>query len=295
MFYDNTDCDIASYADDNTPYCSSFSLDKVINKLEASTNNLFKWFHENHMKANADKCHLLVTTKSAVSANIGEFVINNSNEEKLLGIKIDTKLSFENHVSSLCKKASQKLHALARIVNYMDLSKRKSLMKAFVTSQFNYCPLIWMFHSRELNNRINRIHERALRLVYQDNSLSFAELLEKDNSVTIHQRNLQVLATEIFKLKNGLAPEIMKEVFEIQNPAYNFRSEATHFKRENVKTTHYGIQSVRYLGPKIWDMVPNNIKNCSSLNKFKNSIKSWKSNECPCRLCKKYIAQVGFI
>ena len=160
---------------------------------------------------NADKCHLLVTTKRSVSANIGEFVINNSNEEKLLGIKIDTKLSFENHVSSLCKKASQKLHALARIVNYMDLSKRKSLMKAFITSQFNYCPLIWMFYSRELSNRINRIHERALRLVYQDNSLSFAELLEKDNSVTIHLRNLQLLATEIYKLKNGLACRLCKK------------------------------------------------------------------------------------
>ena len=92
-FYDNTDFDIASYADDNTRYCSSFSLDKVITKLEACTNNLFKWFRENHMKANADKCHLLVTTNGAVSANMGEFVINKSNEEKLLCIKIDTKLS----------------------------------------------------------------------------------------------------------------------------------------------------------------------------------------------------------
>ena len=94
----------------------------------------------------------------------------NSNGEKLLCIKIDTKLSFENHVWSFCKKASQKLHELARIVNYMNLSKRKSLMKAFVTSQFNYCLLIWMFHSRELNNRVNRIHERVLRLEYQDNN-----------------------------------------------------------------------------------------------------------------------------
>ena len=109
MFYDIIDCDIASYADGNTPYCSSFSLDKVVNKLEACINNLFKWFHESLMKGNADKCRLLVTTDSAVSANIEEFVINNSNEEKLLGKKIDTKLSFENHVSSLCKKASQKL------------------------------------------------------------------------------------------------------------------------------------------------------------------------------------------
>ena len=236
---------------------------------------MHKWFHENHIKTNADKYHLLVTTNSTVSANIEEFVINNSNEEKLLGIKIGTKLSLENKVSSLCKKASQKLHALARIVNYMDLSKHKSLMKAFATSHFNYCPLIWIFYSRELNNCINRIPERALRLVYQDNSLSFAELLEKDNSVTIHQRNLQVLATEIFKSKNGLAPEIMKEVFEMPNPAYNFRSEATHFKRENVKTTYYDIKSLRCLESKIWDMVPNNIKNCSSLNKFKMSLQTW--------------------
>ena len=106
MFYDITDCDIASYADENTPYCSSFSLDKVISKLEACINNLYKWFQENHMKSNADKCHLLVTTNSAVSANNEEFVINHCNEEKNLGVKIDDKLSFENHVSPLCKKTS---------------------------------------------------------------------------------------------------------------------------------------------------------------------------------------------
>ena len=113
------------------------------------------------MKANADKCHLLVTRDTDVTAKIGEFDVKNSREEKLLGVKIDSKLSFENHVSSLCKKASQKLHALARVVNFMDLAKRKKLMKAFMTSQFNYCPLIWMFHSRQLNNLINKIHERA--------------------------------------------------------------------------------------------------------------------------------------
>ena len=128
------------------------------------------------MKANADKCHLLVTRDTDVTAKIGEFDVKNSREEKLLGVKIDSKLSFENHVSSLCKKASQKLHALARVVNFMDLAKRKSLMKAFITSQFNYCPLIWMFHSRQLNNQINKIQERALRLVYKNNKLTFDDL-----------------------------------------------------------------------------------------------------------------------
>ena len=112
--------------------------------------------------------------------------------QKSLGISIDTRLSFEHHITSLCKKASQKLHALARIAHYVDFEKRRSLMKAFVISQFNYCPLIWMFHNRTLNNRINKIHERGLRLVYQNKNLPFSELLELDNAVTIHQRNLQV-------------------------------------------------------------------------------------------------------
>ena len=123
MFYDIDDCDIVSYADDNTPYASSSNLDALINKLEESTNNLFQWFRNNHMKANADKCHLLVTGNYEVSANINEFEIESSKKEKLLGISIDTTLSFEHHITSLCKKASQKLHALARIAHYMDFEK----------------------------------------------------------------------------------------------------------------------------------------------------------------------------
>ena len=166
IFFDIIECDIASYADDNTPYNFDFSLDNVISNLEKSTNSLLNWFKENHMKANADKCHLLASSNESCTAKIEDFSIKNSTEEKLLGVKFDSNLSFENHVTSLCKKASQKLHVLARISHYMDLNKRRNLMKAFITSQFSYCPLIWMSHSRSLNNKINRIHERALRLVY---------------------------------------------------------------------------------------------------------------------------------
>ena len=126
MFYDIDDCDIASYAVDNTPDANSSNLDALINKLEESTNNLFQWFTNNHMKANADKCHLLVTNYYGVSANINEFEIESSKKEKLLGISIDTALSFEHHITSLCKKASQKLHVRARIAHYMDFEKRRS-------------------------------------------------------------------------------------------------------------------------------------------------------------------------
>ena len=106
------------------------------------------------MKPNGDKRHLLVTTEKSVSINIDGSNVKNKKEQKLLGIKFDSSLSFKGHMTSLCKKASQKLHALAITVSYLDLPKRKVLMKAFITSQFSYCPLIWMFHSRTLNNRI---------------------------------------------------------------------------------------------------------------------------------------------
>ena len=84
-----------------------------------------------------------------------------------------------------------------------------------------------------LNNNINRIHELAFRLVYQNN-LSNSQLLDLDNSITVHQKYLQVLVTKIFKLKNRAAPEIMKDIFELKNPWYNLRSFCSQFRRENI-------------------------------------------------------------
>ena len=88
--------------------------------------------------------------------------------------------------------------------------------ECFFDSQFNYCPLIWMFHSRNLNNKINRLHQRCLRVVYNDKTSSFEQLLENDNSVSIHHRNIQTLAIEMYKVTNGLSPEIMNEIFQIR-------------------------------------------------------------------------------
>ena len=147
IFFDIIECDIASSADDNTPHNFDFNLDNVTSNLENFTNSLLNWFRENHMKANADKCHLLVSSDESCAAKIEDFSIKNSTKEKLLRLNFDSNLSFKNNVTSLCKKASQILHALARISHYMDLNKRKNLMKGFITSQFSYCTLIWMFQS----------------------------------------------------------------------------------------------------------------------------------------------------
>ena len=137
-----------------------------------------------HMTANPDKCHLLVKNNTLTSVNVNGFQITNSTEEKLLCLNFDSKFSFENYVSSICKKGRRKLQAPTRSVNYINLSKQKALMKTFVISHFKYCLLVWMFHSRKLN--LNSIRERMLRNTYRDYKSTFLELLQKDNSLTVH-------------------------------------------------------------------------------------------------------------
>ena len=120
--------------------------------------------------------------------------------QKLFGVHIDYKLKIDTHIESLCKKVGKKLHALAQIIKYMSTNQAQLLMRSFIMPHFSYCPLIWMCHSRKINTQINKLHERALRLVYNDKSSSFRELLERDNSVTIHERIIQSLfMKEIFK------------------------------------------------------------------------------------------------
>ena len=176
-------------------------------------------------------------------------------EQMLLDIPIDSNFSFEEHMNNLCKKPSQKLNALARIACYMDTQKQKSIMKSFITSQFGYCPLLWMFHSRSLNNRINSIHERALRITYGDKTSTFQQLLEKDNCISINHRNLQILATEMFKISNNLSPNIVKQIFQERFVPYNLPRNNSFASRQ-VNSVYHSTESVSFLGPEIWNPVP---------------------------------------
>ena len=156
------------------------TIDEVTKLLERDSTMLFKWFSDNQMKANISKCHLLVNKKEEVVINLGETESKNSEYEKLLGIKIDTKLNFNEHLNNIISKASHKVNAFSRVARYMSLSKKKILI---FNSQFSYCPLIWMFHSRIMNNKINRLHERCMPLIYEDKTSYFGELLEQNKSV----------------------------------------------------------------------------------------------------------------
>ena len=136
-------------------------------------------------------------------------------------------------------------------------------MKAFILSHFGYCPLVWIFHSRKLNNRINKIHEKSLRIVYKDYLFPFEELLKRDSSFKIHERNIQFLAIELYKVVNNLSPVIMKEVFLTQTSSTTRSNNP--FIRRNVRTSRYGTETLSHLGPKIWSIIPNDIKKADTL------------------------------
>ena len=189
LFFTHSDIDIANLADDNTSYLSAKNVEDVIESLERALVSLFRWFENKHLKGNANKCHFLVSTSQEVSLNVSNFKIKNSDCEKLLGVKLHCKLRFDQHITDLCRRASRKIHALARVTPFMNLSTRRLLMNSFFKTQFNYCPLIWMCHSRENNRKINRLYEKCLRTIYNDKQSSFNELLEKDGSVSIHERS----------------------------------------------------------------------------------------------------------
>ena len=156
-----------------------------------------------------------------------------------------------------------------------------------------------MFCSKRMNERINRIRERALRMVYLDYTSGFEDLLKRDGSVTIHHRNVQLVAIEMFKIVHDIGPKIMKTLVEFKP---NVRRDSDDniignvFVRAKVKSEYLGKGSFRYFGPIVWDeMLPTEFKSIKTLEVFKSKIKKWVPDNCKCRLCEEYIQGIGKI
>ena len=232
------DIDIANCADDNTIYKEFKNIGDLITSLQNAAAKLFKRCSDNQMRGNTDKCHLLLSKDESSEIHIGDSIIKSSTCKKLLGIKIDSKLHFDDHIQDLCNKANKELRALAQGTPYMNPQKRKVLMNAFFNAQFNYCLLIWMLHSRQNNNKIKHLHERCLRLIDNDKLSSYEELLEKDGLVSIHHKNIQSLAIEMFQINHGHSPEIVSDNFTQTTQHYNFRQNRD-FRIRSVKSVYH--------------------------------------------------------
>ena len=290
--------EVSNYADDNSLTVADICIDTIISKLEYDVNNLDTWFKNNAMLLNESKCQFMIIEPTRTSRNqrekikLGNQTMEEVNNGKLLGIIFDNKLSMRNHIKHICTQASYKLYALARISHYLDEQKRIILMKSFVISQFNYCPIVWMYCQRKSNNLINRIHERALRIAYNDYTSDFNHLLEKDDSVTIHHKNIQALAIEIYKTMNDLNPVFMKEIFSLKPHNYPLRTQNLVYP--NPRTVSYGLESFGYKASQIWKNIPIEIQKSEDISVVKSYISKHYKDLCKCNLCRHYVANLGY-
>ena len=143
-------------------------------------------------------------------------------------------------------------------------------MKAFVMSQFSFSPLLSMFCNRSLNSKIDSLHFRSLRIAYNDDLSSFDELLNKDKSVRVHHRNIQFLAIEMYEVKLGIAPSFISDIFKIRDISTDsiirrLRSPLEFYNYHIPKSVWYGEETLRSLGPKVWHILPSDIKSSQLL------------------------------
>ena len=223
----------------------------------------------------------------------------NHNRVISLGCHIDRELKLNDYVSNKYKTEGKKLNALIRLCNILPFHKKRLLMKAFIESQFAYCPLVGLFHSRALNTKINLLHYHALKCVNEDELPTFQELLIKDNYVSVHHRNIQFLAIELFKVI-GNPPFLVDDIFTRRvipenSVVANLRSQTDFYNYHIPQSVRFGTETLRALGPKIWNIIPPDIKNSLSLAIFKRKIKKCVPVNCPCRLCLNYVEGAGCI
>ena len=289
--------DVTNYADDTTPFDCSKDLNDLKAKLEIDSSNAIHWFRNNYMKLNTDKCKVIIAGQKdhQVSIRIGESEILEQNKVDLLGIELDNELTFSDYLNKQIGKANSKLYSIIRFKSFLNFNQKKVLLSSFVHSHFRYSPLVWMFQSRKINSKIDKVHKKALRLLYDDDESTFEELLKRDEGFTVHETNIQKLMLEMFKAKNKIEPNLLQGIFEENEYKGPTLRSSKSFKKPNVRTVRFGERSLQNLGTKLWDQIPKEKQNLTNLSVFINFIKRWRPKQCPCEICKHYESGVGYI
>ena len=203
----------------------------------------------------------------------------------LLGIEIDNKLNFSNHIAKICTKAGQQLSALARISKFLDTETKILVFNSFILSNFNYCPLVWHHCSIGDTRKIEKIQERGLRFVYNDFKASYSDLLSRANKNMLYIDRLQKLALFVYKCKNQIGPSSVHDLYDAKNIPYAFR-DSSKFVQHKSNTTTYGLHSIKYSGAALWNNdIPKNMKEIVDIDIFKKLIKTWSGPTCSCGAC----------
>ena len=209
--------------------------------------NASKWFKVNSMKVNPKKFPFMILrkgTRQTIILNINNIKRRESQNVELLDLTVDNRLTFQDHISMLCCRANYKLHALRGIRKYLTLETSKLLYNAFINDQFNYASIIWMFCRKEVYLEVDKIRYKTLKFVYNSNEC-YEELLIRDNEVSIHQKQLRTLASEIHKSLTDVNPDFKKSYFSTKEIPYSLRNGSV-LKIPSTRSTYYGTNSIHF-------------------------------------------------
>jgi hypothetical protein len=277
IFYFTNEYAVYNYADDTTISHCAVSPHDLAKNLENCANIVTDWFEQNMMKANPDKYQAIVfgnKTDAPVNFIVKGNVLNCVENVLLLGINIDSKLSFDEHIKSICTKASRQINVIIRMSNLLDINVKETMYKTFIKSTFNYCPVVWMMCSKQNLRKLEKLQCRALRFVYSDYISSYEDLLVKSKQLSLSVQLMYNLAVEVYKCLNDLSPTYLCSLFEPQNHQYDCRGFKT-LKQKKFKTIKYGYQSFTYMGSKLWNMLPNEMRESTDVSTFKNAVKDF--------------------
>ena len=288
LFYFVKHGNLFNYADDNSVSVNSKELNIVSQLLQSEAEVTVRWFCSNAMEANPSKFQgiLFKGNKQAsdFKVSVGGQNIEFSKSMTSLGICIDENLNFDLHIKDICLKASRQISALQRLTGLLDLASRKAIYTSFISSNFNYCPLVWFFTSRASINKIQKLQERALRFVLKDSTSDYETLLSKSDFDSFRISSVKTMAVEIYKILNGMGPEYLSTLFSKSNVPYQLR-DGNKLTQPLKRTTTFGIKSLAYFGTHLWNMLPHHIKNSVSLREFKSMIGKWSGPTCHCCVC----------
>ena len=289
IFYFITESSLYNYADDNTLTFWHKSFDVMKNILETEGSQLVDWFQDNHMQANPDKFQGLAIGKKTYDRkpvfDIKGINIECTDDVKLLGVDIDYQLNFNTQITNICRKASRQINVLKRIGQHLPLACRKLIYHSFIMSSFNFCPLVWHNCSKRNTNKLERLHYRALKFIYQDFSSSYDDLIERAGVSTLEMRRMRQLAIEVFKILAGDRPTYMSNLVIPKNSKYSCRY-SNLLEVPSVQSEKHGKNSFRFKSVKIWNSLPEHIRASTKFSNFKHLLFKWNGAKCRCSACK---------
>ena len=258
MFHFMEKCDLYNYADDNSLSVAFCNIHDVLSYLGRDCKNAVKWFRDNGMQANPSKFQFMIISHSPVDTSKAmlqiddNIVLKPESQVKVLGVTLDNKLNFSHHVSVICTKAARQLNALARISRFLSTTSRMIIYNSFINSNFNYCPLVWHFCGKKNGDKIEKIQERALRIIYRNYDSLYPEVLREARTYTMTDKRLRSMLLHVFKSLKGMNAKCLNDMFSVKQNKYSMR-QAVKLVQPRRKTTTVGLKTVSYLGAKLWN------------------------------------------